>query len=426
VSLVLAAVIVGLGFAGFEILSAQAKPPERAAVAPLRTAVHVQPARRAPHREMLTGYGRARALRRAAVPAEIAATVSWVSPRLEAGRLVEEGEELVRLDPRDAQSAADEAVARLAQAEARLLRARGDRESLTAQIEVAARELTTTERELERLLELESKATSPSEVDAQRMAVAIREQAVLSLQGRRTSAAADERTAEAEIAAARSALEKARHDLERATVGAPYAGSIVERVAQPGERVAPGTVLFAIVDLRHVEIPVSLPASRHGEVAVGAAAEVRLREGGDVVWTGTVSRVSPDVDTERRTFEAFLDVVADEGRAAAVVAPGSFVVATIEGRVTDDVVAVPREAFVADALYVAEPDGPVDETSGARPALIHERRPGVVRRLPDMVLVRDGIEPGDLIVVTGVSEVAEGARVLVLDDMGAGEPGAER
>jgi len=258
------------------------------------------------------------------------------------------------------------------------------------------------------------------------MSVQIREQALLVLKGRSTTAGVDEKTAAAEIAAARSALEKARHDLERAVVRAPYAGTIVERVAQPGERVTAGSPLFAIVDLRHVEIPVSLPASRHGEVAVGARAEVRLREGGDIAWEGAVSRVAPNVDPERRVFEVYLDVVAPEGEIAAPIAPGTFVVATIAGRVTADVVAVPREAFVAGAMYVAEPDGPVDEGTGARPALIRERHPEVVRRMPDLVLVGDGLDGGELVVVTGVNEVAEGARVLVIEDDTDPASGAER
>ncbi len=418
-SLLLAIAVLAIGLGAFRLLSLLATPPERAAVVPVRAAVHVLRAARGDFRETLTGYGRARALRRAAVPAEIAATVLSVSPRLEAGQRVDAGEELVRLDPRDAQTAQGEAVARLAQAEARLVRARGDSENLAAQIEVAARELANTQRELERLRELVAKATSESEVDAQRVAVSIRELALLGLQGRRATAIADVKTAQAEIAAARSALERAQNDVARAVVRAPYAGTIVERVAQPGERVAPGSALFSIVDLSHIEIPVSLPASRHGDVAVGAAAVVRLREGGDVVWEGRVTRVAPNVDTERRVFAAFLDVTTDGERDAATIAPGAFVVATVEGRLTADVIAVPREAFVADALFVAESDGPPDGATGARPAIVRERLPSIVRRMAETVLVGSGIEPGELIVVTGVSEVAEGARVLVLPAEGA-------
>jgi RND family efflux transporter MFP subunit len=425
-TVLLSLLTIAVGVGGFVVLKMQKEPPQRAAVPAVRTAVQVMPATRAAHRETLTGYGRARPLRRASVPAEIAATVTWVAPRLEAGLTVRTGEELVRLDPRDARAAADEAAARLKQAEARLTRARSDRDSLAAQIVVAERELRTSERELERIQELVETATSESEVDGQRMAVAIREQALLGLQGRRATAEADAATAEAEIAAARAALEKARNDVDRAVVRAPYDGTIVERIAQPGERVSVGTALFSIVDLRHIEIPVTLPASRFGEVAVGAAVDVRLREGGEVVWTGTVSRVSPRVDTERRVFEAFVDVVADGEAAAAVIAPGAFVVATLEGRLTEDVVAVPREAFVAGALFVAEPDGPVDEITGARPAVTHERHPEVVRRMPETVLLGAGIEPGELIVVTGVSEVAEGSRVLVLDADAVAADGAER
>jgi len=251
-------------------------------------------------------------------------------------------------------------------------------------------------------------------VDGQRMAVALREQNLIGLEGRHAAADADERSAEAEMEAAKSALERARHDVERAEVRAPYGGSIVVRSAQVGERVTPGTPLFSIVDLRHIEIPVSLPASRFGEVVPGAKAVVRLREGGSAIWTGTVSRVSPACDAERRTFDVYIDVEADENQLAAPVAPGVFAVVTVDGRVTPRTVAVPREAFVAGALYVAEPSGDADPITGARPARVREIRPESVRRLPDVILVGDGLDEGSLVIVTGVDQVADGAHVFVL------------
>jgi len=419
--------ILGLGFGGSYALTLMKEEPSRAKRPRVRTAVRVEAARHGAHRELLTGYGRARALRRADVPAEIAATVVWISPNLDAGRRVRAGEELVRLDPRDAEAQTRVAEARLAQADAKLLRAKSDEASLAAQESVAQRELDASRRELERLLDLVSKATSESEVDSQRMAVAFREQSVIGLVGRRAAADADGRAAKAEANAARAQLEIARHDLARAVVRAPYDGSIVARSAQLGERVAAGAALFSIVDLGHVEVPVSLPASRHGEVAVGAKAVLRLHEGGDAVWTGTVTRLAPAVDTERRTFDAFLDIVGEQGGKPAPVAPGSFAVVTIEGRVTENVVVVPREAYVADALYVAEPIGAPDKKTGAREAVVHELRPEVVRRLPDVVLVRDGLPDGSLVIVTSVDQVADGARVLLLpeDDGGDAADGAE-
>ena len=175
--------------------------------------------------------------------------------------------------------------------------------------------------------------------------------------------------------------------------------------------------------LRHVEVPVSLPASRYGEVAVGARAEVRLREGGEPVWTGKVSRLAATVDAERRTFDAFLDVVAVEEQVTAPVAPGSFAVVTVDGRETEDVVAVPREAFVAGAVYVAEPEGAPDPDTGAREAVVRELYPEITRRLPDVVLIGDGLPEGSLVIVTSVDQIADGSRVLVLPETTAGGEG---
>jgi len=416
ISCVAVAILLAAGVGGMELLTALKQAPVQTERSEAHTAVRVETAIRRAHQEQLTGYGRARALRHADVPAEIAGTVIWVSPNLDAGRVVAAGEELVRLDARDAESAARSAEAKLAQAEARALRAASDKTTLTAQIEVAGRELEASRRELERLLELVKKATSESEVDGQRMAVALREQSVIGLNGRRSSADADGQAAAAEMAAAAAALATARHDLERTIVRAPYDSSIVARHAQLGERVALGTALFSIVDLRHIEIPVSLPASRYGEVTIGANATVRLREGGETVWSGAVTRLAATVDAESRTFRAFIDIVGAEGDAPMPVAPGAFAIVTVAGRITDNVVVVPREAFVGDALHVAEPVGDADTVTRAREAVVRELHPTVVRRLPDVMLIGNGLPDGSLVIVTSVDQIADGARVLVLPE----------
>ena len=148
-----------------------------------------------------------------------------------------------------------------------------------------------------------------------------------------------------------------------------------------------------------------LGASRFGEVEVGATARVRLTEGGPVVWSGTVVRVSPTVNSKDRTFTVYLEVEAEGDRVP--IAPGAFVLAEIDGRVHRDVIALPRIAFVGDSVYVAK-----EEADGE--AVVAERRPEVVRVLPEVALVRGGVEPGEKVILTNLEQIADGARVLLV------------
>ncbi len=415
-TLLLVALALGAGVAGFAALARQRKEPARSPTAVPRTAVRAPAVARATHRETLTGYGRARPLRRARVAAELAATVLRVAPELEAGTRVASGTALVWLDDRDARAAAAGATARVAAARAALERAEADAAAVTEQHAAASGELAAARRELARVRGLVPQAASASEVDAQQMVVSVREQTTLALAGRLRTTAADVAARAADVRAAEAAEAAAALDVERSVVRAPWDGVIVSRAAQPGERVTPGAVLFDLVDPARVEVAVALPAARFGDVAAGAAASVRLHEDGAAVWSGSVARVAPAVDAERSTFDVFLEIEARAADSGAPVPPGAFVVAEVAGRTTADVFAVPREALVGDRLFVVELGAALADGGGRHEAVVHERRPHVARRLPDVVLVDSGLEPGERVVVTAVDRVAEGTHVIVLAD----------
>mgnify|MGYP000107872876 CR=1 FL=1 len=69
--------------------------------------------------------------------------------------------------------------------------------------------------------------------------------------------------AEAALLSARSQLERARVDLERTVIRAPYAGRVLEQSADVGQFVSVGSTLARIYAIDYVEIPVTdLPRAR--------------------------------------------------------------------------------------------------------------------------------------------------------------------
>lgn len=403
VTLVLIGVLVGAGAGVFGLLKSLRKAPGRAATPPPRTAVSVRPAARSSYVETLTGYGRARALRRTRVAAEVTATVAWIDPALESGHAVEPGTVLVRLDDRDARTALAGAEARLARAQAEVRRAEIDLKSLGEQLEVARGELASAERELERERTLFDEGhTTASAVDGRSMQAATRHAAVVALEGRLAGGDAAVAAARAAALDAQALRRRAEDDLARTEIAAPFQGVVERRMVELGARVAPGSELFEVVDVSRVEIAVGLPASRFDVVRPGAAVRVLPREGAAPVWTGTLARTSPTVDTENRTFSAY--VLIDGGDETAPVPPGSFVVVEVTGERYDDVIVVPRNAFVGTTLFVAQPDGEHE-------AVVHALTPGLRATLLDVVLVESGVEPGALIVTSNVEQIADGSRV---------------
>ena len=243
----------------------------------------------------------------------------------------------MRIDDRDLTEALKSAEARLERNSAESKRIAGELATNRDKLVVAHEELDTAERELKRIEELEGQsAGTKSELDKERMSVSVRRLAILEWKGRITSLDAQAERTTAEGKELESAVRQAEFDLGRTVVRAPYAGHVNARRVEPGARVAPGTVLFELVDLARIEIPVALPASRYGDVAPGAEADVRL---GDKTWTAKVVRISPTVRAEDRTFDIYLEVEKPG------VPPGAFVTASIRGRMFKRVFVLPRRAF---------------------------------------------------------------------------------
>ncbi|MHC4342515.1 MAG: efflux RND transporter periplasmic adaptor subunit, partial [Planctomycetota bacterium] len=395
VSLVLVVIFIAVGFQLFRMLAAARKEPEKTETVARPIVVRTSAATRTTYRETLTGYGRARALRQTSVAAEVTGIVRWIAPRLEAGATVQEGEELVKLDERDFTQVVASVEARLQQTAAELARLESDRDVALKKLELARRELAASRRELERIENLAGqKAATQSDYDRQTMQTTLRESATLELEGRTVSLKAQIERNEADRKELAATLDKARLDLARTFITAPYAGRIDARQVQPGARVAPGTPLFDLVDPGRIEIPIALPATRHGHVAKGAPAVVRARSGGAPLWEGCVARVSPTIRSEDRTFFVYLVLESPAGRSP--VAPGAFVVAEVAGRTFEEVFVLPRTAFVGEQVFVVEND------------LARARRPEVVAEFPHLLLAAGGIDEGARVVLTNLEEVADG------------------
>ncbi|MEE8106278.1 MAG: efflux RND transporter periplasmic adaptor subunit [Planctomycetota bacterium] len=408
VSLVLIVACVAGGALGFRVLAGMRKPPQKGESILPPVPVRVEVVQRRDFRQELVGYGRARALRVSDLSAEVAAVVLWISPTLEAGAAVEAGAELVRLDARDFEIELEARRAELAQAQAQQGKIGVDTRTFTEQIAIARGDLESALNEVRRVKELqENGGATKSELDREKILASFSRKQVVELQGRIDSLAPEQKRVDAQVRSSQAAVARAERDLARAVIRAPYSGRVQQRSVQVGVRVAIGTPLCRIVDLSRVEIPVALPASRMGDVSAGASATVRLSRAGDPIWTGTVARVAPGVNTNDRTFFVYLEV---SGEGEGAIAPGTFVVANISGSLFKNVIPITRMAFLDDSVFVVD---------GGSPARARKRDVEIFVRLPHIALVRNGLEPGDKLIVTNLEQIADGTEVVIAERSGS-------
>ena len=205
----------------------------------------------------------------------------------------------------------------------------------------------------------------------------------------------------AAVAQAAAALQTARRDLGKATVRAPFAGTVGKRHVQLGEYVGAQDPLFDLVDARPVKIRFEVPETHVAEVAEGNPVRFRVRSDTVSTRVADVGYVSPRIDPETRTFE----VTATYSNPDLGVRPGAYADVELTTAIHEDAPVVPEQAIVTEGtesfVYLVR-----DSTAVRRPVRVGARLDGSVEIL-------EGIEPGDAVIQAGQQGLRDGATVRV-------------
>lgn len=311
-----------------------AQPPE--ILPPLVEVQVVEPVQR---RLEVRTEGEVTALDQVALSAQVSGTALEVAPELIAGGFVQRDQVLVRIDASDYQLALESASATLAEAQAALTLEE-------AQAESSVREWQ-----------------------------AVSEAPPSALVRREPQLAA----ARARIATAEAGIAKARLDLERTELRAPFDARVLAEDIDRGQLVALGQPIATLVSVEAVEIPVSLTESDLQALALpanlglpggsaGPVARVVVPGSSDEVeWSGRVVRTGGQLDPRTRTRTAFVRVDAPYGDPLGTLnhdplVLGTFVRVLIQGRTIEDVIALPRKALKrGDEIYRIQLDESANE-----------------------------------------------------------------
>lgn len=214
--------------------------------------------------------------------------------------------------------------------------------------------------------------------------------------------------AEAQAAAADAALRRIRILLGKHVKVAPFTGHILKTDAELGMTVGPGTPLLTLGETSKLKLRFSVPETLRSNLKDGEVA-FSVPSLGDRSFRGTIRTRGFQADPRTRTFTYEATVPnADEtllpGMVAQVTlsAPGS--------GAEEGMVAVPLEALVMDGtsatLYVL--------TSAEGQSRVQVRRVIVANRDGARAMVRQGVRPGDRVVISPKS-LADGQPVRVVN-----------
>jgi len=205
---------------------------------------------------------------------------------------------------------------------------------------------------------------------------------------------------------AQAALENLEGRSERTVVRAPISGILEEREVEVGTMVSAGTPVARIVQVDPVKITGGVPERFAAEISTGTPARVTFDVLRGQEFESRLTFAGATVNPRNRTFPVEL-VLPNPGR---VVKPEMVANIELTRRELENTLVIPQDAVIRVedgfvAFVAVERDG----------RTVAEVRPLVLAGSQrNRVLVEEGLEAGDRLLVVGQQQVAHGDRVQVV------------
>lgn len=144
------------------------------------------------------------------------------------------------------------------------------------------------------------------------------------------------------LSAALLAVEKARLNLQRTILIAPFSGVVGNLKIQAGQQLNAGSECFTLFDLDSLLIDIDVLESQIALVQPGRRAEARFSAFPNEVFKGRVWTVNPVVDQEKKVRRATVLLPNPKHK----ILPGMHASVRLDARIYPDRLLVPREAVV--------------------------------------------------------------------------------
>lgn len=197
-------------------------------------------------------------------------------------------------------------------------------------------------------------------------------------------------------------LQEAKWSLRKATISAPFAGRVTQRMIQVGQHVQVGEELFRVTDFETLIARIYLPERDVLGLQVGRPVRLRLNADQQVVFGGRIRQISPVVDTATGTVKVIVE--ASDGRGP--VRPGSFVTVDIVRESRADALLLPRGAVLRELkkahVFIAE-----DNVAVKRVVTLGLEEGEFVEAL-------SGVASGERVIVAGQGGLKDGSLIKIL------------
>jgi len=332
----------------------------------------------------------------ARVSSEVAGKVMDVL--FEIGQEVNTGAPLVTLETTELQLALDRAESALRQTEAQLGIDSARPESIPADEDIAAVRTAAANRDdaraqLTRAEELLAKGLmSKADMDTAQTRVKVSEAAY-------QSARENVGSLKASLQDRRAAVDLAKKKLADATVRAPVAGAIAERIVQRGEYIRENTQVATIVRMNPLKFKTAVQEKYANMIHQNQPVRFSVEAFPNETFAGKIAFISPAVDQTSRTFAA--EVLVENP--ARKLKPGFFAQGHVNVGRDAGVIAVPEETISSLAG--------VSSVFVIKDNVVRQQTIEVGQKVDKLVEVLSGLKGDEVIASSNLNQLVTGVRI---------------
>ncbi|MEW6221402.1 MAG: efflux RND transporter periplasmic adaptor subunit, partial [Thermodesulfobacteriota bacterium] len=216
--------------------------------------------------------------------------------------------------------------------------------------------------------------------------------------------------AEARFKAAAAQRDAIQVAIAKKAIVAPFAGRLGIRQVSLGQILAEGDPVVSLVALDPIHVDFQLPQGQLPQIRVGLAVGIVADAFPGEEAEGRITAVSAQVDAATRniTAQATLPNPGERWR------PGMSVQVAMHLPGAEEVLVIPATAVLyapySDSVFVVEEK--VDVSTGAKALSVRQQFVRLGRKKGDFVAVASGLAAGDTVVATGVFKLRNGQAVV--------------
>lgn len=233
-----------------------------------------------------------------------------------------------------------------------------------------------------------------------------------SLVAQRSTAKAEYDAALAEHRQILAQMDALKAFIAKKTIRAPFSGILGIRRINLGQNLSGSDVIVTLTRLDQVHVEFSLPQQQVAPVLPGATVRVTTDALPGQAREGRLSTVEPLADSATRTVR----MQAELDNPGEVLRPGMFVNVSVVLPEKREVTLIPATAVLyaaySDSVFVVEPAEQA-EAGAAEGLTLRQQFVTLGERRGDFVAVERGLEPGRVVVSTGVFKYRNGQPVVV-------------